>query len=341
MIYYILYTLTIFIINFFIKKNKLLINKYQLNHQKFANTKIPLVGGYYLIIPVIFLFYNNYLIFSLVFFLIFLLGACSDLNILSSPKKRFFIQFIIILLFIFTNKIEVIPSRINYIDELFLNTYWSYLFSVFCLMILINGSNFIDGLNGLLLGYLFIILLVLHKLNLHSFINISNEQIYFLIYIFFIVLIFNILNQLFLGDSGAYFLSFFVGFILIEIYNANLKLSPYFIILLLWYPCFENLFSILRKLLKKKSVLKPDNYHLHQLIFKSLKNKYQLKNLSANIISGIMINTFNFILLYLASLNPYNTVIQLKLIITAVLSYIFIYILINKSFNKKILFRKK
>ena len=334
MIYYVLYTVTIFVINFFIKKNKFITNKHQLNHQKFANTKIPLVGGYYLIIPIVFLFYNNYLIFSLVFFLIFLLGVSSDLNILSSPKKRFFIQFIIILIFIFTNKTEVIPSRINYIDELFLNTYWSYLFSVFCLMILINGSNFIDGLNGLLLGYLFIILLILYKLNLYSFINISNEQIYFLIYIFFIVLIFNMFNQFFLGDSGAYFLSFFIGFILIEIYNANLKISPYYIILLLWYPCFENLFSIIRKLLRKKSALKPDNDHLHQLIFISIKNRYQLKNLPANIITGIFINTFNLILLYSGSLNPYNTIVQLKLIITATLSYMFIYIFIKKSLNK-------
>ena len=341
MIYYILYTVIIIVINFFTKKNKLLTTKHQLNHQKFANTKIPLVGGCYLIVPIIFLFYNDYPIFSLVFFLIFLLGVTSDLNILSSPKKRFFIQFIIILIFIFTNKIEVIPSRINYIDELFLDTYWSYLFSVFCLMILINGSNFIDGLNGLLLGYLLIILLVLYKLNLQSFINISNEQIYFLIYIFFIVFIFNIFNQLFLGDSGAYFLSFFTGFILIEIYNENLKISPYFIILLLWYPCFENLFSIVRKLLKKKSVLKPDNDHLHQLIFISIKNRYQLKNLPANIVAGLGINLFNLILLYSASLNPYNTIIQLKLIITATLSYIFIYILIKRSLNKKILFRKK
>ena len=251
MIYYVLYTVIIFVINFFIKKNKLITNKHQLNQQKLANTKIPLVGGYYLIIPIVFLFYNYYLIFSLVFFLIFLLGFSSDLNILSSPKKRFFIQFIIILTFILTTKTEVRPSRRKYIDDLFLNTYWSYLFSVFCLMILINGSNFIDGLNGLLLGYLFIILLILYKLNLYSFINISNEQIYFLIYIFFFFLIFNMFNQFFLGDSGAYFLSFFIGFILIEIYNANLKISPYFIILLLWYPCFENLFSIIRKLLRK------------------------------------------------------------------------------------------
>lgn len=334
MIYYILYTVIIFVINFFIKKNKFLTSKYQLNHQKFANTKIPLVGGYYLIFPIVFLFYNDYPIFSLVFFLIFLLGVSSDLNILSSPKKRFFIQFIIILIFIFINKTEVIPSRISYIDELFLNTYWSYLFSVFCLMILVNGSNFIDGLNGLLLGYLFIILLVLYKLNLYSFINISNEQIYFLIYIFFVVLIFNIFNQFFLGDSGAYFLSFFTGFILIEIYNANLKISPYFIILLLWYPCFENLFSIIRKLLRKKSALKPDNDHLHQLIFILIKNRYQFKNLPANIITGILINTFNLILLYSGSLNPYNTIIQLKLITTATLSYMIIYILIKKSLNK-------
>ena len=41
-------------------------------------------------------------------------------------------------------------------------------------MILINGSNFIDGLNGLLLGYFLIILLIL--LDLGYLIDISNSE---------------------------------------------------------------------------------------------------------------------------------------------------------------------
>ena len=334
MISYILFLLVVFAVNFIIKRNKFFLENYQLDHQKLTNIQVPSVGGYFLIIPIIIFFYKDHLFFSTICILIFSLGVFSDLNILSSPKKRFIIQFLLILIFVFIKQIEVFPTRINYIDETFTNTYWSYFFTIFCLMVLINGSNFIDGLNGLLLGYLLTILFIVYKLNLFSYLNISNNQIYFLIYIFFIILVFNLFNQFFLGDSGAYFLSFFIGFILIEIYKINSQISPYFIILLLWYPCFENLFSILRKLIKKKSALSPDNEHLHQFIFIFIKKKFNLQNLSANILAGLLINLSNFIFLYMGSINPYNTILQLNLLLVATVFYIIIYF-ITKSYLKR------
>ena len=93
--------------------------------------------------------------------LIFILGIFSDLNILSSPKKRFLLQLLLIFAFVIVKKVEVFPTRINFLDENFSNTYWSYFFTIFCLMILLNGSNFIDGLNGLFLGYLLIVLVII------------------------------------------------------------------------------------------------------------------------------------------------------------------------------------
>jgi len=336
MFYYLLFPLLAFAVNLVIKRNKILSNGDQLNHQKLTNIHVPSVGGYFLIIPIIIFFYKDNLFFSIILIFIFLLGIFSDLNILSSPKKRFFIQLLLILVFIFMKKIEVLPTRIIYLDKILSDTYWSYFFTVFCLMILINGSNFIDGLNGLLLGYLLIILFIIYKLNLFNSLNISSTQIRFLIYIFFIILIFNICNQFFLGDSGAYFLSFFIGFVLIEVYNDNLKISPYFIILLLWYPCFENFFSILRKLIKKKSVLKPDNEHLHQLIFILIKKKFNSHKLFANILSGLLINLFNFILLYLGSTNPYNTTFQLSLFLGAIFFYVLIYLIIKTYLRNSI-----
>ena len=341
MFYYLLFLLIVFVVNLIIKRNKILLNNVQLNHQKFTNIHVPSVGGYFLIIPIIIFFYKDNILFSIISILIFLLGIFSDLNILSSPKKRFFIQLVLILVFVFIKKIEVLPTRINYLDTILSNTYWSYFFTLFCLMILMNGSNFIDGLNGLLLGYLLIILFIIYKLNLFNHLNISINQITFLIYIFFIILIFNLCNQFFLGDSGAYFLSFFTGFILIKIYISNLELSPYFIILLLWYPCFENLFSILRKLIKKRSVLKPDNEHLHQLIFILIKNKLGMRNLYANILSGLLINLFNFTLLYWGSINPYNTKFQLSLFIVAIFFYVIIYLVIQTHLKNSIVSLKK
>ena len=219
---YIVYTLIVFILSFYFKKKNYFLSMNTSEHQKFANSKIPLIGGFFLLIPLLIYLHKDYLFFLSILSLIFLLGVFSDLNILSSPKKRFFLQCLLILFFVFVKQIEVLPSRINYIDENFINTYWSYFFTAFCLMILINGSNFIDGLNGLLLGYLLIILFIVYKLNLFSYINLSEEKFIFLIFTFVIVFIFNLFNQFFLGDSGAYSLSLFIGFILIKIYNANI-----------------------------------------------------------------------------------------------------------------------
>ena len=122
----------------------------------------------------------------------------------------------------FVNKIEVFPTRIDFIDEHLSRTIWSYFFTVFCLMILLNGSNFIDGLNGLLLGYILIIFFMVLKLNLITNFNVSDGKFYLIFYAFFIIYLFNLFNQFFLGDSGAYSLSFLIGFMLIEIYSKNL-----------------------------------------------------------------------------------------------------------------------
>ena len=63
-----------------------------------------------------------------------------------------------------------------------------------------------------------------------------------------ILLIFNLFNFFYLGDNGIYLLSVFTGYILINLINQNYNLSPYFIACLLWYPSFELLFSMIRKI---------------------------------------------------------------------------------------------
>ena len=62
-----------------------------------------------------------------------------------------------------------------------------------------------------------------------------------------IFIIFNFFGKNFLGDGAAYGLGFLLGYILLKISLLNNNVSPYFIANLLWYPAFENLFSILKK----------------------------------------------------------------------------------------------
>ena len=326
--------LIIFILNFIFKKLGYLNSTTGSSHQTFANVSIPLSGGIFICFPMVYLFSQIYFEITLVYFLIFILGILSDLNIIQSPKKRFLFQLIIIIIFTFYLQLEVLPSRILFLDNFLMGTFISFIFTSFCLMVLINGSNFIDGLNGLFLGYFLIILAILYKLNLFNLISIDKGEVILVMQILFFILVLNFFNQLFCGDNGAYSLSFIVGCILIKIYNTNTYISPYFIILLLWYPCFENLFSILRKLILKKNPLNPDNSHLHHHIFLFIKCKFEIKNLFANNISSLIINLFNLIVLYSGSLNPYNTSLQIKLIFFSIISYTFAYFFLKRLTKK-------
>ena len=156
--------------------------------------------------------FDSYKFFVFTYSFLFILGLLADLNFIISSKKRFFIQFLLILFFVYLLKLEVLPTRILFLDNYIENTFISYLLTIFCLLVLINGSNFIDGLNGLLLGYILIVLFFLNKLSLLQTIGLNDEKIHYFALLFLFLLLLNFNNKLFLGDNGAYSLSFLLGF---------------------------------------------------------------------------------------------------------------------------------
>ena len=333
MTFFYIYLFFIVFGSFFLKKRGLFLNYSGDNHQSFSNERnIPLSGGIFLFFPVIFFYLDN-LIF--VFFLstIFLIGYFSDRKMLVSPNIRILIQTTLILLFVIIADLKILTSRIELFDIMLSNQIFAYLFSSFCLLILINGSNFIDGLNGLLIGYSLIVLYTLINLGLISDQIISNQYSYYILLVLLMLLVLNISNILMSGDSGAYLIGFLLGFIIINSHISNPSISPYFYISLIWYPCFENLFSILRKLNKKSSPLNPDNKHLHQLVFFFIKKKISSSILISNNLSSLIIIFFNFLLIHVCSLNPLSTLYQIKLIICSVILYTASYFLLNKFFK--------
>ena len=131
---------------------------------------------------------------------------------------------------------------------------------------------------------------------------------------------------------ALYILGFIFSVILIETYNLNNNFSPFFIILLVWYPCFETLFSILRKNIIKKSPMSPDINHFHQLIFLFIKKKFKFNLLYSNIISANIINLYNAII-FIISVNYFsNSQAQILLILLNLILYTVIYFKIY--FNK-------
>ena len=327
MINIIIITAFILIINFFLKKKNWLCSYTGSQHQRFANKEnIPLSGGFFLLI-VIYLTLGS---FGSYFYIsiqaLFLIGIFSDLDVIKSPNKRFILQILIILFFIICTDLVIENTRIFVIDYFLENQIFNYLFVLFCIAIIVNGNNFLDGLNTLVLGYLLSVLIILYYLNLNETIGIDNIKFINFIIIILILFIFNFFNKLFLGDSGAYLIGFSLGVILIKISLANQSISPFFIVHLLWYPGFENLFSIIRKTLIGKSPLKPDKNHLHQLLFLFIQKKSKSKSYFVNSLSAQLIILYNFIIFLIAAQNIYSTEYQILLILFNLMVYLVVYL---------------
>ncbi len=296
------------------------------------NSSIPLSGTFYFL-PIAFIIFLNTDTRIIIFCsLLFCLGLSADLKIITSYKLRLVLQFIFISgLFAFSKDI-VIDTRISLLNDLMNYDLIRILLCTFFFMVLVNGFNLIDGTNCLCsLNFLIImifIFLLIDKLN----INYMNNEIVILAISSSIFIIFNFFGKNFLGDGATYGIGFILGYILLNISLKDYNISPYFIANLLWYPAFENLFSIIRRNVLSKNNYLPDNDHLHHLIFKFYKKRF-FKNddfLLSSII-GISINLILF-LIYLVGYNYYNfTNIQVMLIFCGIILYLFSYYFFKKK----------
>jgi UDP-N-acetylmuramyl pentapeptide phosphotransferase/UDP-N-acetylglucosamine-1-phosphate transferase len=325
-------------LNIFCKKKNFLIDNKSLSHKSFtSNDAIPLTGGFVILINYA-LYSTNYFIFFF-FVLIFILGIFSDLLKITSALVKFVIQVLIVFFFLYFLDLNILSTKIHFIDFLLKNKLFAILFTVFCLLILINGTNFIDGINTLVCGYyILIILTVLYVCSQNQLLIYNFNNFYYLLLSLFIIYLFNFFSKVYLGDSGSFLLSFLMGYYLINFCNDNLNLfrfiSPIFVLLLLWYPAFENLFSIIRKIITKKKPTEPDNLHLHQLLFSFLKKKNNKNNIFNNTLTGNMINFFNLISFGVGSKFYYHTQYLFYIVTCNVLFYVIFYFYLYKKLKK-------
>ena len=325
LIYLFIFPILLFTINIFLKKiNFLVEDQSKSAHRKIFSTKSKKMqsGGVFFALILLFLLSDQNLYLTLSLILILFLGIFSDVDFITSPKIRFLFQLIIISFLIISTSTFVEYTKITILDNFIQNYFFSLIFSSFCILILINGCNFIDGVNNLLIGYFLIISgCILYKFNSGEIIfNEINFEI--IIMSLIILIIFNFLSIIIMGDSGAYVMGLFFGFFLIHLSNINLNISPIYILNLLWYPAFENLFSIIRRSLSKRNIQLADRNHLHILIFEQLTKKNINQNF-ANTLTGISINFFLAIGIF-ASINFLN---NSKVLILILLLNIIFYLL--------------
>ena len=298
-----------FLFYFLLKNNNFIINLIDNDFNKpqsFHTTPTPRLGGFLIIITFLIIYLiqghnfenSNYIIIFLL--TNFFLGFFDDTKLIVNPIKRFLLFLLLNIILIYIFNIKIIDFDNNILN--FLNNHSIYSASVlvlFSIFFCVNGSNLIDGFNGLLAIHSLIIICFL----LFNFgYDIKSDLNFFLIAFAFILFCFLILNfpysKIFLGDSGSFVIGTFLALAVITTSNKYDQISSYYFAILIYYIFFEIFFSVFRKVFQKKNPFKPDGEHLHMLLFNFLYQKNK-RYLFCNYFTSIIIN-----LIYLLSILP-------------------------------------
>ena len=337
-IFSILFLSNLFIlINF--KKFSKLINIFDKpdKHLKKHKSNVPLLGGAIIIINlVIFLILSIFFEspfeeftfskkeYTSIFLLtvgFFLLGIYDDKYKLN-PDKKFIISIIFSILALALNKNLIIENfNLSFYNKTIILNDFSFFFTLFCIIILINALNFYDGING---QSLIFFILVFSYLSLQS-----PLQMFYIILIFVctFILFLNLQNKTFLGDGGVYLLGSILTTLLIYEYNSfkTIEFADE-IFLLLILPGLDLLRLTIMRIIDGKNAFYGDRNHIHHLLIR----KFSL--VSSNIIL-LILSILPIILFNIFNLNFF------KSLITFLIIYIF-FIKSLKSKNKKLNLKK-
>ena len=254
------------------------------NVQRVHKNEVSRLGGLfiYLFFWIILLFdfidndlFLNILISSLPFVFV---SVKEDIFHNTTPVARLLSMTISCFIFFYINPYQFPNIDIPYLGDL-INFYpISIGFFSFTILILMNGNNLIDGVNGLFglttLFQLFSIIMLANMFN--------DLDVVYLCLVFALPLITYLLfnfpfGRLFAGDTGAYIYGYMNAIVCIYFFGKHEGLVSWLAVLIMFYPCMELLFSFIRKLKDKSSPFEPDLRHIHSLLFKYLsKKKYPL-----------------------------------------------------------------
>ncbi len=238
--------------------------------QKFHTAPTPRIGGLGIFIGCFFLMVNTEIGLFLMLASVpaFVSGFLEDLFAKISPGRRLIIMLVSAVMAIYLLGVVVtnftffkVPLEIGVVITLI------------AIIGMINGTNLIDGINGLSSGISIIIFAT------YFFMSriVGDMDIEFIsIICVFTLLGFFVFNypkgKIFLGDGGAYFIGFMLAVVAILLNKNSVEngtnISPWFILCTLIHPVWEVIFSFFRKaVIEKESPFKPDPYHIHQFVF--------------------------------------------------------------------------
>ena len=250
--------------------------------QKVHVHTVPRIGGVGLLCGLIIAgltgqsVYQNLLTYSVVVLLpVFIFGLAEDLTKNVSPRLRLISSLVAGAAFIFIFDTHLTKTGFEVSDQLLAFPFLAILLIVLAISSLINAMNIVDGLNGLSIGSSLAMML---SVAVVAFKVGDWEVVQFALTVSICLIgvaLFNFpIGRMFMGDSGAYLMGGIVAFSVILISERNDDVSPFFGLLVIAYPFYELMRTMLRRIRATDvNVMAPDLEHLHSLIFTNLQSR--------------------------------------------------------------------
>jgi len=248
---------------------------------KIHKKKISFIGGL-IIFLLLMLFYlidffilkyenKSYVMISMLLLIFFFIaGIIDDKKNINPTNKTILIFTILFILIPLNNDLVLHVLRFENLFNFSINLHLTSLFvTIFFIYIFLNLLNFSDGANGVAIS-LCIFFITTLGIERGSFLN--SEFI--IIITLLTLLILNINNKLFIGNSGCFVLGIYIPLQYIYNYNVNnlILCDKIFIIFLI--PGLDMTRLVIERLYNSKSIFYGDLEHLHHILYKYFKQKY-------------------------------------------------------------------
>jgi len=261
-----------FKIDYFIKLYNIYDNP--IGDRKIHKIKISVFGGGIVLINLIFIllfivffdlkiteFINNnrnLFLFFIIPIFIFFIGLFDDSYLIKNNIK-FFLLIIFVSLGVFIDSSIIIDSiKFSWISREIMLLNFSSIFTILCILTLMNSLNFIDGID-LLLG--------IYSILIFSIFFYLSKSIIFIPLIITLInfCILNYKGKLFLGDAGSLLIAYLISIFLIKLNQINI-INVEQIVMLTIIPIVDCLRVFASRFLNRVSILKPDKNHIHHLL---------------------------------------------------------------------------
>ena len=221
-------------------------------------------------------------------------GLAEDITLAISPRKRMMAAALSALLGAWVLDAVIARVSIGPIDALLTLAVISVPLTIFAVAGMANAVNIIDGFNGLAAMVCMMmfaaIAYVAYSVDDAFILTTALCCIGALLGFFF----WNFPRGLiFMGDGGAYFMGFMLAELALLLVKRHAEVSPWFALLLFFYPTVETGFSMYRRrVLRGVSIASPDACHLHSLVFRRLlhsgkRQRYLADSVSCNALTSV------------------------------------------------------